>query len=228
MNHHPSGLVQAIAVMPAGHLDTCAAVATASALAMLRADPDNPAWTAWLAGRFTKSVRRISRPSQWDRLMQAVESLRLETTVSSSGEAIAMAFAPMTYEDMPRELRSLQVSGLDRERTPRSEPTPRADPIAHLIVPDVRLAPSAAMTTGKAAAQAAHAVCLWALTSPEEIVQRWMLRPVVKIDERAEDRDSVLSVRDAGLTEVAPGTVTATVQAPPGAVEAHLTSEEDL
>ena len=227
MSRSPSELVQAVAVRPAGHLDTCAAVAAASGLALLRSDPLDPRWVAWLEGRFTKSVRRVSRQAQWDRLVAVAEGLGIEVSTASSGEAVAMAFPPMAYEAMPRELRSLQVSGLDADRSlPQSGPVPRADPAARLLVPLVRLSPSAAMSTGKASAQAAHAVCLWLLLSGEHVRDRWLRRPVVRVEEAEEARDAVIAVRDAGLTEVEPGTVTATVQAPAGAA-IPSESEED-
>lgn len=96
--------VQAIATMPGGHYDTIRAVAIASGLAFVRADLTQPQWSTWLAGSFTKSVRRVSKSSQVRRL----DALDPPAATASCGEATAWAFDPMTYEQMPKAIRSLQ------------------------------------------------------------------------------------------------------------------------
>lgn len=209
-------LVQAVAVLPSTHLETCAAVAAASVLAL--AQIEDPAWEQWLSGPFTKTVRRVSRPSRLD----ALRALEAEKREVEHYGAIAVAFAPTAYEGMPRRLRSLQVSGLDVpaleiDGAPVGTVTPRGSVRRAVERPAVWLDPDARMTTGKAAAQTAHALMLWWLTASEEARARWESSPGLSVSvhrpEGVTGSERLIEVRDKGLTEVAPGTVTARVLA---------------
>jgi peptidyl-tRNA hydrolase len=116
---------------------------------------------------------------------------------------------PTPVDQVPPIVSKLQVGGTDLADD--GDPAP--------ITPGglvIALTPHAALTTGKAAAQSGHAAQLawWALSSADRC--RWqqaglavrVLRPDAA-GWRTATRQAVVRVRDAGYTEVAPGTVTA-------------------
>lgn len=199
-------LVQPIAVVPGSHEDTVRAVALASATLMARSfDAEDPfAWVTWVGERFTKSVRRMRRPAEIRRVDELRATVEHETIVS--GTASATAFAPMAYPDFPPALSKLQVSGLDCERTGDDPRDPEA--------PAVVLSESVEMSTGKTAAQAAHALGLWVLAIDAEERRAWAEHPRVTI-EHGPIKLGPLTIIDSGLTEIAPHIPTALV-VPPG------------
>ncbi len=212
----PSDTVQPILLRvdkedPAAHLDAVAAAALACVLAYARRDSDEP-WQDWVHGRFTKTVRRAG-PKPFAKLSAGA----LSGTVVI-GKAEAAAFEPQTYEDMPRALRSLQVSGT---QLPAGEPVP-ASPANPLIVLNQDLA----MSTGKAAAQAAHALLAWYLALTPEEAKAFTARPGAAVTEVRAGLFRELSssagagplIVDAGLTEIDPGSATAFV-APAAALQ---------
>ena len=206
---HPSDTVQPILIRvdkedPAGHRDAVAAAALACVLAYARRDGDE-AWEEWVHGRFTKTVRRAG-PKPFAKLSPGAQS---GTVVI--GKAEAAAFEPQRYEDMPRALRSLQVSGT---QLPAGEPMP-ADPGNPLVVLNQDLA----MSTGRAAAQAAHALLAWYLTLAPEQAVAFASDPGAAVTEVRAGLFRELSsshgagplIVDAGLTEIDPGSATAFV-----------------
>jgi hypothetical protein len=202
--------VQAIVVAPTTHLETIAAAAIASGLATLAPDLESPYWDTWVHGLFTKSVRRVSKESQARR----IDALDIPKVRFSVGGATAWAFAPTPYAEWPKDLSRLQVSGLDLRNNDDADeyivPTAAAHP--HVVINrDVD------MTTGKAAAQAAHAACLWLLHAPKHVRDEWQAGPGLSLT--VGDVHSVaperIEVHDSGLTEIAPNTLTAVVGTPP-------------
>lgn len=195
-------LVQPIAVARSGsHEDLIAAVASASLDAYLD-HGDDPAWDQWLNGRFTKSVRRATASQ-----LAAVAPLAL--AVVQRGDAVAYGFAPMPYSEYPGPIRKMQVQGTER---------PRSGNWADFGSPSLVLNGGLEMSTGKAAAQAAHGLWIWWLTATITERQEWEAsgRPlsVCEYDSEAFRRTLQITdvvVRDAGLTEVEPGTVTVAV-----------------
>lgn len=209
---HPSDTVQPIVLRvdkeaPAAHRDAVAAAAVAGVLAYAQRTADE-AWEDWVSGRFTKSVRRAG-PKVFAKLCAQAPS-----GIVRIGRAEAAAFEPQRYEDMPRALRALQVSGT---QLPDDDPAP-ASAEAALIVVNQDLA----MSTGKAAAQAAHALLAWYLELDPARQQDWAARPAAAVREVPEARFAALGsqagagplIVDAGLTEIDPGTPTAFVAAP--------------
>jgi peptidyl-tRNA hydrolase len=211
----PSDTVQPIVLLvdkedPAAHYDAVAAAAAASVSAYARREDDG-AWENWVYGRFTKTVRRAT-PKAFAKLAAHAPS---GTVVV--GRAQALAFEPVTYEDMPKAVRALQVSGT---QLPDDDPVPGL-PGAPVVVVNADLE----MSTGKAGAQAAHALLAWYLTLSGQEQDAWCADGCpVSVRAAAGAAFKALAaaagagplIVDAGMTEIAPNTATAFV-APAGA-----------
>lgn len=181
--------VQPIFVVPDHPQDRviCAA-AKASVLAL--AEIPSPFWALWLQGPFTKTVRRIKS-------QERLETLKEQYSDSTYLEDIALASVPMPYAEFPKPFQRAQVTGWDNQVLPPST--------AQSGQATIYLNETLEMTTGKMAAQAAHA--LMKLYLAEKCV------PSVKIcmvpQERLESMDTRYAIKDNGLTEIAPGSLTA-------------------
>lgn len=202
-------LVQPIVLLSAGaHEDACRAVALASVTAWL-AHHEHPSWELWLAGRFTKTVRRAKNEHALNRALDAGPAV-----VERVGQAAAAAFVPTTYYEMDRYVRKLQVTGLD---LPRQEVPDVPDHDGPLLLVNADLG----MSPGKTAAQVAHGLCGWLLSLDEADRTDWFYsgRHFDQAETTAGciERTSGLSIRDAGFTEVRPGSATVRVIGP-----AHL------
>jgi peptidyl-tRNA hydrolase len=194
--------------------------AAAAALAVCldeRAEPEGE-WhdqlKAWVDGRIRKVARR-ARGTHW----QAVQELP-GITVEIDG-AEARALVPALVIETPKEVGRLQISGSE---LPPDEPGPAPDGLPVLF-----LNPEVSMTVGKASAQVGHATMILAsLLAPDELAA-WAARdyrcavrtPTVahwkdlhpgNDPAGAWQRRGVVAVRDAGFTEVDPGTVTVLAQ----------------
>lgn len=191
-----AALVQPIAVQRSGtHEQVVVAAAKASVAAWLNT-PDLPAWGLWLTTAFTKTVRR-ARPAE---LRRANDLAVVEVTV---GDAVACGFVPYPEDALPVPVKRMQVSGTNMERT-GDWPVDSGGPV---LVPN----PTVEMSTGKTAAQAAHALFLWALQQPMDRVRDWHAAGLpFQVQETGgfDEVDSVVAVRDAGRTEISPGTET--------------------
>lgn len=156
----------------------------------------------WESGPIRKVTRR-ARGVRWP------EVRRLPGVTVRHRGAEVRAFVPGPVDQVPPELARLQVAGLDLPgediASPAVEP-PR--PFAAVV-----LNPAAAMSTGKAAAQCGHAAHLLLRRSSRRDAAAWKAAglevrllaapPWEECAARAE-----VTVRDAGHTEVAPGTMT--------------------
>lgn len=195
-------------IRPAAHRDAVAAAAVASVRAYA-ATEESDAWENWLYGRFTKTVRRAN-PTTFARL--AADAPSGAVTV---GHAQALAFEPVTYEQMPKSLAKLQVSG-----TQLPDEEPAAWPAG---APTVVLNADLDMSTGKASAQAAHALLSWYLELPFAEQLAWAeagwpagvrFTPGERFSALSEDPGAGPLIVDAGMTEIAPDTATAFVFIP--------------
>lgn len=211
-------LVQPIVVRPSTHFDTIAAVALASGLALADADPASEPWAGWLGGSFTKSVRRTKRPAELDKV-RLLGMPRAEITV---GQATAIGFAPLDAEALPLAIKRLQVSGLEAP-VPEAVPArPNADTAARTVftrpaalAPHIEINTEVAMSTGKTAAQVAHALGAWLLEQEPSVRSGWASDPGLHLGTADFTEDpgepGCLVILDNGLTEIAPGTATARV-----------------
>lgn len=206
----PAGeLVQPI-ILLVDREDPCAedqgiAVAALASVSALLADPRHPSWKPWAQGAFAKSVRRADA--------KMFDKVRLEFpdhALAEIGDAKALGFAPMPADALPKRLAKLQVSGTTLP------PGGTGDPARVSIV----LNDALGMSTGKAAAQAAHALFAWVLEgNPDEFAQ-WRADGCALSVERLDAKDfgarsraaSSPVIHDAGRTEITPGSATAFVE----------------
>lgn len=188
-------IVQPIIVDSSGtHEDTLWAAAYAS-VSIHSYHPDNPIWQEWLAGRFTKSVRRANAASINKILEVAYPYHRVYVDGSQ-----AVAFPPM-HEPFPKLIAKCQVSGTEFPR--QGFGTPPTDGYVIAINPDVE------MSTGKTAAQVAHANFAFHLRYP------YIDQTSLKITDDRNVFDELThmdvyscKIHDAGFTEIEPNTLT--------------------
>ncbi|GAA2246903.1 peptidyl-tRNA hydrolase [Streptomyces ruber] len=161
----------------------------------------------WQDARIRKVVRR-ARGAEWRR----AEALPGITVTGKSAEV--RVFPPVPLDGWPKELAKLQVSGTDLDDP---EPPVGADPAA----PVLWLSPDLEMSAGKAMAQAGHGAQLawWELDDEERTVWREAGFPLaVRTADPARWRELTASglpvVRDAGFTEIAPGSCTVVADHP--------------
>lgn len=192
---------------PPGRTD--ALEAAARAVLALLTDPRSqaegewaPAVLAWTDARIRKVVRR-ARGAEWRR----AEALPGITVTHGSAEV--RVFPPVPLDGWPRDLARLQVSGTDL-----ADPDPPGPPPPG--VPVLWLAPAVELTAGKAMAQVGHAAQLGLAALAPGTADAWRedgFPVAVRVAGKAAwdgllERDLPV-VRDAGFTEVAPGTCTA-------------------
>ncbi|MFC8371026.1 MULTISPECIES: aminoacyl-tRNA hydrolase [unclassified Streptomyces] len=161
----------------------------------------------WQDARIRKVVRR-ARGAEWRR----AEALPGITVTGKSAEV--RVFPPVPLDGWPKDLARLQVSGTDLDDP---DPLPPADPAA----PVLWLNPTLGMSAGKAMAQAGHAAQLawWELT--DEARAAWQatgfplaVRTADPSHWPALTAGGLPTVRDAGFTEIAPGSCTVVADHP--------------
>ena len=167
-------------------------------------------YLTWKRSRIRKVARR-ARGAQW-LAANEVDGL----TVQVEG-AQARALVPGPVGAIDQRIRRLQIGGTDLES---DDPGP-ADPELPVLWLDSELG----MTVGKAAAQVGHASMLLAGALSVEQVFEWAARGYrCSVREagphwpslcRLVREGSATAVRDAGFTEVAPGSMTV-IAVPPG------------
>ncbi|MFD6476085.1 peptidyl-tRNA hydrolase [Streptomyces anulatus] len=162
----------------------------------------------WQDARIRKVVRR-ARGAEW-RKAAALDGI----TVTGEDGAEVRVFPPIPLDGWPKELAKLQVSGTDLE-----DPEPPAAP--DLSGPVLWLNPDLDMSAGKTMAQAGHGAQLawWELSDTERKAWREAGFPLsVATPGAARWRELTVSglpvVRDAGFTEIAPGSCTVVADHP--------------
>ena len=202
----PDGVVRAMPVVlrlertPARRTPVLEAAARAALAVCLdpRAEPDgewHEAVATWVDARIRKIARR-ARGAHWE----AVQDLPGVTVTGAQ----ARALLPGPVDDVPKVVSRLQIGGTD---LPDDDPGPPPPGIPVIWVNGVL-----GMTVGKAAAQVGHASMLDAAARGLDEVPPYAVRTAdpaqwARLCEAAE-RGAAVAVRDAGFTEVAPGTIT--------------------
>lgn len=165
------------------------------------------AFRAWTDGRIRKVVRR-ARGAPW------LRALELPGITLTQGTAEVRVYPPVPVDGWPASLARLQVSGTDLE-----DPGTPPDPPNGL--PCLYLNPHLDMTAGKAMAQAGHAAQLAWLAADATIRSEWKgsgFALAVRTAAPALWAELLTSglptVRDAGFTEVEPGSCTAVADLP--------------
>ncbi|MEU0207171.1 peptidyl-tRNA hydrolase [Streptomyces canus] len=161
----------------------------------------------WQDARIRKVVRR-ARGAEWRR----AEGLPGITVTGKSAEV--RVFPPVPLDGWPKDLARLQVSGTDLDDP---EPPVAAD----VTAPVLWLNPDLDMSAGKAMAQAGHGAQLawWELSDEERAAWRDAGFPLaVRAADPARWGELTTSglplVRDAGFTEIAPGSCTVVADHP--------------
>lgn len=185
-----------------------------------RATAEDGAWAEavrdWQDARIRKVVRR-ARGAEWRRA-QGLPGITLTGGRAASGDgppaAEVRVFPPVPLDGWPKELSKLQVSGTDLDDP---EPPPAPD----LAGPVLWLNPRIDMSAGKAMAQAGHGAQLawWELDDAARAAWRAAGFPLAVRTAPAERwRELTASglpvVRDAGFTEIAPGSCTVVADHP--------------
>lgn len=165
----------------------------------------------WYGARIRKIARR-ARNKKW----RDVQSLPGVT--ATVGTASVRAFAPCPVALTPAAVNRLQIEGTDLPLPDDAEGVTAGD-----VHPVIYVDASLGMSVGKAAAQVAHGSMLLAAAMDRDRARDWRADGfplhVCEVDawrfadrraaaEAQEHRGSAAVVRDAGYTEVAPGSVT--------------------
>ncbi|MDI3419288.1 peptidyl-tRNA hydrolase [Streptomyces luteolus] len=161
----------------------------------------------WQDARIRKVVRR-ARGAEWRR----AEALPGITVTGKATEV--RVYPPVPLDGWPKDLARLQVSGTDLD-DPEPPPAPdRAEPV-------LWLSPDLDMSAGKAMAQAGHGAQLawWALSDARR--EEWRdahfplaVRTATPADWPTLTTSGLPVVRDAGFTEIAPGSCTVVADHP--------------
>ncbi|MGW6421200.1 peptidyl-tRNA hydrolase [Nocardia sp. NPDC055053] len=163
-----------------------------------------PRYLAWKRSRIRKVARR-ARGSQWV-AAGAVDGV----TIDVDG-AQARAFVPGPVGTIDQRIRKLQIGGTDLEHDEPGPPDPR--------LPVLWVNAALEMSVGKAAAQVGHASMLLAGAMPVTAAAAWAGHDFRCAVRDADDQrwaglvaevaaGRAVAVRDAGFTEVAPGSMT--------------------
>lgn len=161
----------------------------------------------WQDARIRKVVRR-ARGAEWRRAGE----LPGITVTGKSAEV--RVFPPVPLDGWPKELAKLQVSGTDLD-----DPEPPAEAAPGTAV--LWMSPDVLMSAGKAMAQAGHGAQLawWELSDEERAAWREAGFPLAaRTADPQRWRELTASglplVRDAGFTEIAPGSCTVVAEHP--------------
>jgi Peptidyl-tRNA hydrolase PTH2 len=175
-------------------------LAGAAAVACVRAFDGDPALVAWRP-RPGKVCLRARTASQWRQVLEEPHALAGD----ADGES-AVALPPRRRSERGPLLERLQAMSSELEPPPESAPP--GDGVTYLINPEL------AMSSGKTIAQVAHAAVMAADTGRLEdwvaagCPAQVLAPPPAAFAVACRRADLAARVVDAGLTEVAPGTIT--------------------
>ena len=183
---------------PPGDADACEAAARACVQLIAAAEAGAEGKDGWLdaieawRGVAIRKVVRRCRGKRWS------DAQELPGVTVTQGAAQVRAFVPAPVRPLPAQLAKMQVEGTDLETTPSTT-------TAAFVT--IRISPLVAMTTGKTAAQCAHAAQrAWESMSRSDrhAWQQDAFRVRVVRDSKDEwaARLGRVSIIDAGFTEL--------------------------
>lgn len=165
----------------------------------------------WYGERIRKIARR-ARNAQWTRVQE------IPGATATVNGAAARALVPTPLSDTPQQVSKLQIGGTDLPYDDPSDIVSASD-----TAPTLWVDRGLDMTVGKAAAQVGHASMLYAAALSAEQAWEWAqsgysmnIREVPRSEwpvtaSNGDSNESIVAVRDAGYTEIAPGSVTVVV-----------------
>jgi len=202
-----------------------------------RAEPGGEWFDAvhdYCTGHIRKVTRR-ARAGHWDAIADLPGITLADPPAGSSVDPTTeiRVLLPGLVSELDKRVSRLQVGGTDAPRDDEPAPRPQDRPLGAAL--RVWVNPAVAMTLGKTMAQTGHAgmiaAALLAGTDPTAL-RRWAaggLRTSARVLDRAVfdrmlavladpatawQQHGLLAVRDAGFTEIDPGTVTVIAQRP--------------
>lgn len=176
-------------------------------LATATVDPARgAAVTRWMEGRIRKILRR-AKNARWEAL-EAEDGL-----TTTTGNVSVRVFTPCSMDEIPKNISRCQVSNL---KTADEKQAEIADEVEAYSPPlTIFQNRSLGMSPAKAAIAAAHVAHLVSDRMDDEVYAEWKSKgfPLAvstlgEISNAVADSATV-AIRDAGLTEVVPGSVTA-------------------
>lgn len=204
-------LVRIDKAAPPSHTATLESVASAVAVSIasfeVGDEGEQAALARWRAGRIRKIVRRVTKPTWWD-----AADLPGSVLVPAPADGVDVrVFAPAPVDQVPGPVARTQVSGLDLPDAGEAA-TERDDPFGVRIY----LTPSVRLSTGKAAAQVAHAAQLVLEQSRALPASAGWVAAGCPVTVRQASVDlwsaprphGSVSITDAGFTEIPAGTQT--------------------
>lgn len=202
---------------PVDRIDLLTAAASAVALLCLdeRSGSGGPWATAmddWCQARIRKIARR-ARGAHWE----AAQDVPGVTATYGSGQARAIVPGPVGQTD--RRIARLQIGGTEVGDREDAEGSPEVDAEAAVVRPTLWVNPTLEMSVGKLAAQVGHASMLAVKLMDVGQAAQWFsdgcpVRVAMSSTSRweqllsADANGTAVAVRDAGFTEIAPGSVT--------------------
>lgn len=203
---------------------------------MNRHKDKSPYWDEWLAGRFTKTVRKypLNKLKELQALPEVAKSCLATVAlgVNIGKEFPVIVLPPATYAQMPKVARKCQVQGINYNYPVGQYWPSEEEVIAYKskYPSQWRLHINAAlgMSDGKTIAQLCHAALMtWILYEEPKLISNNTVFTTVStykylITTNPEIYDKVetdLIIQDAGFTEVEPGTTTVKIELPVGYYE---------
>jgi hypothetical protein len=184
-------------------LERAAVLGGAAAVACVRRFEIDPEWRE----RPGKVCLRARNPAQWEAVLEQPHALAGDPR----GESVA-ALPPRRRSQRGPLLERLQAMSSDLGAAPAELGQPAPAAVTYVLNPELE------MSSGKVVAQVAHAAVMAAAALPAWAQAGSPGRLVAPRDfaELAAREDLAARVVDAGLTEVAPGTVTVLALPPTG------------
>lgn len=203
-------LTQHIVVYSEGgsHEEVVRAAAGASVISYLKTkESHHGVWENWLSGPFTKIVRRARTKKEFERIANEIPGWSFFTCDDlEKGGATAFGTIPLENTAIPKILSRTQIANFDRERRGFD-----AWDYSYTKIPGnyiVAINPDVEMSTGKTAAQVAHAEFAYYLKYGKWLWEIPRYSYDKELFSKLSQEKDVIKINDAGRTEIAPGTLT--------------------